>query len=189
MGLKDLEIKSLVSKIKFIEDELDMVNSVHDELLNEFLKEANELAESRGLKPKDKDPLDKKVDDVVEEVIDYSDVTTDVKKLYRKIVTKTHPDKLIGVEDEIRGELTNLFEEAVEAFENKDLFCLMDIADKLKIKNLDINESHIPLIKNRAKELENILNKSKDSTVYVWYRASEEDRKKILDKYLTFMFF
>mgnify|MGYP001042555432 FL=1 len=189
MGLKDLEVKSLLSKIRYIEDELLMSNSVHEELLDTFLSEADDMAKSKGLKPKPNEtPIPVDSTDSVSDVVE-PDVTSDVKKLYRRIVTRTHPDKLIDVEEDVKIELTNLFEVAVEALEKKDLFCLMKVADKLNIPNITINESHLPIIRNRLSMLEKELAISKDSTVYVWYSADEENKKKILEKYLTFMFF
>lgn len=174
-----------------MEDELNMVDSVHEELLSTFMKEAEELAKSRGLKPKKDEiitPLEAEVS--TEEVIgDDVEMSKDIKKLYRKIVTKTHPDKLIGVEEDVKLKLTNLFELAVEAVENKDLLQLISVADELGIPNITIDETHIPIIKHKVSILDDRLKKSKDSTVYVWYSSDEETKKNILEKYLTFMYF
>lgn len=188
MGLKDLEVKSLLSKIKAIEDELLMVDSVHEELLSTFLGEAEELAKEKNLtlKPNDVKVPNENVDDSVTEP--NNDVTSDVKKLYRRIVTKTHPDKLIDVEEDVKIKLTLLFEEAVNAFETDDLFGLIKIANELDLPGLEINESHLPLIKRRVGILSEQLEKAKDSTVYVWYTSEDEIKKNILEKYLTFMY-
>lgn len=90
---------------------------------------------------------------IQEEKISESKIEDDVKKLYRKIATKTHPDKVSN------KYLNNLYLKAQEAYNKNDVFTLYLICNdldidyefageklsdfKIKIKNLRANNLHV----------------------------------------------
>ena len=94
MGLKDLEIKSLLSKLAATEDELMMIDAINDECLSDFLTQVDSFASECNLKRNT--PINENNGDseLTEKEIDNSiKIPEDIKKVYRKIVIMTYPDK------------------------------------------------------------------------------------------------
>jgi len=87
-----------------------------------------------------------------------------IKKIYRKIAKKSHPDK---VTDEIKN---NFFKKAFIFYENKMLIGLVHISNKLLI-NIDISSFNNNIIQNMLKEISYIQNKINDmqsSNIWKW---------------------
>jgi hypothetical protein len=78
-----------------------------------------------------------------------------IKKLYRKIASETHPDKLIasGFSQAQVERREGMFKKAKEAYERENWYTLYSIAIDLGISPGDIDEKQISWITNRKKEL------------------------------------
>tara|TARA_Y100000592_G_scaffold96953_1_gene166508 strand:- start:18638 stop:19318 length:681 start_codon:yes stop_codon:yes gene_type:complete len=114
----------------------------------------------------------------------------EVKKLWRKISFKIHPDKLIGLEDGFEKEKkTNLYAKARAAYEDNDIIILSDVALEIGIEIPEISEERL---KKAEKEISNIkkeLNHIESTFVWNWFFT--ENRKKkdaILERLFKLMY-
>ena len=105
-----------------------------------------------------------------------------IKKIYREIVKLTHPDKTEKMNN--RDELNDMYIKAKIAADEYDIYGLLVICDKLKIKWLiDISEKKIledNLIAKRKK-----LKSIESSYIWLWINAkTEEDKLKIVNLFI-----
>jgi|GEM_PF-4428191 hypothetical protein len=185
MSLKDLELKSLVSKIVAVEDEITMVDAINEEYLSEFLNHIDEIAREKNLK---RNELPSLPDDGVgdeKEISLNNNMPEDIKKVYRQIVIKTHPDKNLDKTEEEREVLARLFERATKAFDETDILELLKICKELGIGGFEINSNHLEIIKKRINLLNEELEAMKGSAVYVWYNLGDEQKKQFIDNFIN----
>lgn len=125
--------------------------------------ETNSENDSKDIK--DKGLLDNK---------EKSKKSSKVKKLYREIVKKTHPDKTKS------NDHIDLYNDATSAYEENDLISLYFIASELDI-DVELEEEDIininEKINHKRKELHNI----ELSYLWLWYNAkTQEQRDKVV---------
>ena len=100
----------------------------------------------------------------------------DVKKLYRKIAEKTHPDK-VGNND-----LAEIFSKAAKAYSENDIATLLDLAGGLNIELSDLSTESILLLKNNIESIFNEIDIKKKTVAWAWYNSASEEEKVSLAK-------
>ena len=115
------------------------------------------------------------------EITNESNKSNDVKKVYRRIVTRTHPDKLEQLPNtQLKKGLIKKYKEAVHSYQENDIVSLFDLADELDIKLPEIDESHISMMTKQINALKNEVNAYQRSNALVWYNS--EDREKTMEQ-------
>jgi len=141
---------------------------------DDFTKEINFLARKASQiteEEKMESPLDFiKQEEEKEEQIERD---KDLYKIYKKIVMKTHPDK---VRDE---SLVDLFDQATQAMNENDWMTILNIALTLEIKTPEFTDelrqklqANILEIKTKVKSLHN-------TTAWVWANTAEDNKEKV----------
>lgn len=141
---------------------------------DDFTKEINFLARKASQiteEEKMESPLDFiKQEEEKEEQIERD---KDLYKIYKKIVMKTHPDK---VRDE---SLVDLFDQATQAMNENDWMTILNIALTLEIKTPEFTDelrqklqANILEIKTKVKSLHN-------TAAWVWANTVDENKEKI----------
>jgi len=106
----------------------------------------------------------------------------DVKKLYRKIASKIHPDKTSVEEEQI------LFAEAAEAYEDNDMGKLLEIAGIIRIEIPNLSDESVDILRGNILYLSKEIESMKTTSAWVWYRAqSHEEKIDILEKMVKTM--
>lgn len=101
-----------------------------------------------------------------------------VKKLYREIVQKTHPDKVKS--DALNG----LYNKAMKANKRKDLFTMYSICDELGI-SFHVSQKEIDSLKKRIKDVKIQQNTFESSHLWAWCKNDDENkRKEIIQHFL-----
>ena len=129
---------------------------LEEEGLDESPKIENEEEEERTAIPKNKD----------------------LRTLYRKIVSKTHPDK-IGDE-----KYAEIFNAAARAYEENNLAKLLEIAGTLNIELTEMCQESVALLKINIKTLVKEVNRMKQSTAWAWANAETKEQKQKIIKFL-----
>ena len=169
-----LKQKKLRLEYHFLNAELEEINHIIEETdkdLKEIFK--NDLKKvSQQTKIINETQGDKKESKVK---------TGETKKIYRKIVEATHPDK-VG-----NDSLEEVFKQAVNAHKSGDIFTLYNIADDLGIQIPETSESKILLMEKKNKDLSETVKEKKKSFGWLWYHAeSEEEREKLKKSFYHF---
>lgn len=110
------------------------------------------------------------------------DLSTDLKKIYRKIVTDTHPDKLVNakISEKEHSKKNEAYIKATVAFDKKDEDALIEIAVDLELE-IDLPDEQIAKsLRSRGGKLEDQIAKIKSSPEWYWAHSDENRRLQII---------
>lgn len=110
------------------------------------------------------------------------DLSTDLKKIYRKIVTDTHPDKLVNakISEKEHSKKNEAYIRATVAFNKKDEDALIEIAVDLELE-IDLPDEQIAKsLRSRGGKLEDQIAKIKSSPEWYWAHSDENRRLQII---------
>jgi len=158
--LKKLRQQKVRQKLRYLQLELMETKIIYKNSLTKFHKDfSQDISEA---------PKDEKVDtkDPYEEI--QTDIEEDtIKKVYRKVAAKTHPD---------RGGDEEKFKIAAKANKNNDFGTLLEMADELEIDILLDDELINEMGKQCKAVIENIT-KMKTTTAWTWVHCHPNERE------------
>jgi hypothetical protein len=96
----------------------------------------------------------------------------DLKKLYRRIAEKTHPDRS-GTND-----TSKMFSDAAKAYSNNDIAKLLEISSGLNIELSHLSEESLLLLRNNIENLSQEINNMKQTPAWAWHNANDEEKKE-----------
>lgn len=106
-----------------------------------------------------------------------------LKKIYRKIVVTTHPDKFVNLHiEEVKEKYLKIYRKTINSWNNgeKDQILLCAHESNIPITNL----KSLPILelgnKQKNEEIKNI----KNLLAYHWYHVEEKDKPDVLENYL-----
>lgn len=126
------------------------------------------------------DAIDKKT----EKIVKPSDRPKWVKKIYRKIVHKSHPDKLINESDEDHDHAIKLYRRSVESYESSDYVDLLMCAFSLGIHLQHLGPDVLQLISAKIHSIETDIGEVRSSSFWIWNNISHEKKIDFLRNYV-----
>ena len=137
--------------------------------------EINKTVEHARIREKTKD---------IESDTSYKDAPSWVKKAFRKVAIKTHPDKVRNLAGE--EELVEIYAEANAAIEEKDYDKFQKICKKLNVKVYVDPEEELKNNLNRQIKVKDNLREIESSLPWVWGESygSNEIRKQLIKSIL-----
>ena len=159
-----LRQKKIRQKLRYLQLELMETKIIYKNSLQKFHKDF-----SQDIKP-DKDNKEKvDIKDPYEEI--KTDVSLDtMKKVYRKVANKVHPDKKGGDKEK--------FQIASKANKNKDFGALLEMADELEIDIELSNELINEMTKQCTAVIQNITS-MKTTTAWTWAHSKPQERESL----------
>jgi hypothetical protein len=109
---------------------------------------------------------------VVNEVVEPE--PEDLKKIWKQIAMKTHPDKTGG-----NPHLTELYKRASDAYSGKKYDEIIEVAIELGLELENLSDEATKLLEKRVEELEKKLQGLQLNVLWEWATAGEEKRTKI----------
>ena len=111
------------------------------------------------------------------------------KNIFRKIVLKTHPDRLLDdLDASEKEEKIKLYQKAVKAQEEDDIIALHYIADKLGIKPPQVTEQDIKKAENTVIKLQNQIKALEETVIWQWFMAEGKRKDNILERLMILMY-
>ena len=98
----------------------------------------------------------------------------DLKKIWRQIAMKTHPDKTGG-----DPRLTELYKKASDAYNEKKYDEIIEVAIELGLELENMSDEVTKLLEKRVEELEKKLQGLQLNVLWEWASAGEEKKAKI----------
>ena len=184
MSSLQLKYKKLKYELKYLELEVEETEDKFRECINNFEKVLREKMGNDFEDPnKDKGV---KLNQKKQEEIKNDKQSSEVKKVYRKIVSKTHPDKLEQLPNNtIKKKLIKHYKKAVEHYNNNNVVGLFDLADELDIKLPEIDESYIEKMSMEVNSLKSKIQRYKDSNAWIWYHSTGEMAENIMNQIVS----
>jgi len=176
------QLKRLIRRYEFLLEDWEEVD--------EIWKEANMgmSAELNKHRPPDIKSSDFESDWNDEEVKERPEGDVVLKKLFRKIVVKCHPDKMHSDLSEVRTlELIDLYEKAVEAHRDQNWALMVIVAIKLEIDLPEDAEDNVSKIQEEVENLETKIEEATTSVPWKWYHSEDDLREKIVENYLNLL--
>ena len=174
-NLKYLEFQRLIKELQFVESDylyqseiinqsdkifLDSVNNVLDEY-----PDLKTIWEEKQSVFYENEPLI--VEDInteIEQSIQKTKHSSEIKKIYREIVKSTHPDKIKSTK------LNELYLEATNAYESDDLITLYRVCSELMI-DFDWSDDEILKVKERVEKYKNQINFLESTYTFKWLKS------------------
>jgi len=187
-NLKYLEFQRLIKELQFVESDylyqseiinqsdkifLDSVNNVLDEY-----PDLKTIWEEKQSVFYENEPLI--VEDInteIEQSIQKTKHSSEIKKIYREIVKSTHPDKIKSTK------LNELYLEATNAYESDDLITLYRVCSELMI-DFDWSDDEILKVKERVEKYKNQINFLESTYTFKWLKSDDNDKLKIILKFI-----
>ena len=194
-NLEKLEIKRLLKELDFIESDYEYKNELINQLELEFIDSVNNYLDNHPtlkeafddkINQRFQETINKKIEESKKEVVivekEIIEIDPKVKKLYREIVKKTHPDK---VKD---SDLNDLYIESTKYYEKGDVLSIYKICDELNLEyefGLEENE----LIKNKITSYKEKINLLQSTFTWKWSYTEEGSKDKIIEDYIKIQLF
>jgi len=200
--------KKLLLELEFLYSDLDYHNDVQEEAMREFhkafgayCKENNINYESDLIKEEERkiqvsdpdkvtfrdedgNPTRGDSEDIKE--IENSSRPDEIRKLFKQIATKTHPDKFSNAKKAEKSLNMQVFLQAKKAAEENNYFKLQQIAQRLGLELPQMTQKQVKLMEEEAKRLRNTLKKMEKTLVWVWFEQNTaEKRQIIMQRYVT----
>ena len=177
--------KRLIRKYEFLLEDWADVAEISKSANLEMMREINLR------KPKDITEDDFTVEEKEDEETEKEEETPEdkvLKKLFRKIVFKSHPDRLGSDISELeRVRIISLYDQAVSAHDDKNWALMIITAIKLGVELPEEAESMVDKISEEAAELEEKIANETSGIAWQFYHAAEEEKEKIVERYLNLL--
>ena len=150
-----------------VQTDIDIKNDIDDEI-NE-----NEI----------KDDIENVKEEIIEEKVDKNE-NNDIKKIFRQLVLKTHPDKNKNISEEY----IQIYKEAVESYNNNNFLNIIFLGNKIGIDLSNLSEKRFDDIKEYNDELYKKIHIIDNDTLMLWYNVDDEDLKDVMYQRLVRQF-
>ena len=168
-----LKKKKLQAKLDYLKVELEETQLIFHKSLTDFQSDFNEYLDDFSNKTKDVKRVDSEVKfDIPKEK---------VNKVFKKIATKTHPDKLLDESDD-SDRLVELYKEAQQSVEKKDWSKVSKIAEQLDIDITDVEEDDSVFLEQTIQTIE-----IRQTFAWLWRHSNEKDKPQLKKHILNVM--
>jgi len=183
------KLKSLREELQISKEIIHLASSKIEEI---YRKERNILSEEQKIEePTNKDIQQKTASpqSPLEQKLKNNKPDTLVKKLFRKIALKIHPDKLGSELSKNEKQIKiDMFLMAQKALLENDIIILSDIAINLEIELPNISKIEIKKTEKEISDIKKQLNDIESKLVWKWFATEDEQEKeKILSKIFSFL--
>ena len=125
-------------------------------------------------------------EELSEEEVEEISKTENLKKIYKKLSLKLHPDRNSHLEEEEKKEHEELFKEIVDSYESGDLCNLLVRAREFRVKIPELNEEEVKILEKNISEIGEKIKTIKKQTSWVWCTTTNprvrERIKEVLKK-------
>lgn len=187
MSEDDLRFKRVIRKFEYLSEELNDLENLKSKADIEFNGALSGTKEKERFAPKKIDTSHIDIEDLEDEFEERKEVDKDTKKLFRKIVSKTHPDRLDKeLSKSEKEEARELYETAVEAYNEGEITPLIFAAVKL---GLDVSpfKENIKEIEETCEVLQKRINQIQATSA--WYYAyvlkGEKEKEKFINDFVA----
>jgi len=197
--LHQLEARKLLKELDYVKSDYEYKNEIVFEADNSFMRSLNDFLERNVvLKEMFEKKTNRRIDELIRELpfkstesvldpvleecdkaaIAESKVDERIKSIYRSIVKKTHPDKILD------ARLNDLYITASSMYESRDLMGIYSICDQLGI-SYDLSSEDIDSLKSQIAQAKEGIVFMESTFSWKWHHAEDEGEKsRLLVEYI-----
>ena len=172
--------KFLDASIKFEKALLEEIEQLHEddrELIKSILNSEKALSQEQHKK----DLKKKKEKDATGD-------KSNLKKAFRDIAMKSHPDRLVDEEnDDEKTKKEALFKKAQSSMDKGDISELIEVAKELNVEPPEPDEYQLDLLRNKIKKIQDEIKTYKHSVAWDWNSANDSKKPGIIVKYMIYL--
>lgn len=170
---KEKLLRKLKARCSEVNKELIEVNGIYEQSIPLFCSEVSHYCKKNNLK----NPLDELNEEKKEGV--KKTIPPEFKSLYRKIVSKTHPDKCAD------DKKIEKYQQAANAKKERKIDKLVSIAKDLKINLNEMTFADIKIIEQSIIDTEKAILEVMSSYVWAWAFSPNKERGDIILKFIA----
>lgn len=171
----------ILRKYDFLIEELEDITEMQGAATREFMRG---IAKYKGKDDEEPEPII--IPEEEEETPEKVTLPPKYKKLFRKIVVKTHPDKIShSLPNSERAKFIEIYESTIEAWDKGEEATLISNAVKLDLDVSDFLEEFVE-IEEACVELENTINSIQATSAwyYMYVLNTDAERDDFIKKFL-----
>ena len=201
--------RKLLLELEFLYSDLEYHEDVREEAMREFQKSFCVYCEERGInyqtdiiteeerkvevsdpekvifRDEDGNASDEEMEKEIKE-LEKSDRPDEIRKLFKQIATKTHPDKFSNAKNTEKALNKQVFLQAKSAAEDNNYFKLQQIAQRLGLDLPEIDGKRLKLMEKEAKRLKVRINRMQKTVAWVWFdQDCDGKRNDVMQRYVT----
>lgn len=108
----------------------------------------------------------------------------DMKKVYKKIAVKIHPDKNLNEDEKTKAKYKELYNDLQNAVKGSDYLKIIKIANELSIDIPELNEDVILKVQDILSEMKNNIDSYKNKYPWIWFNSSDEEKEIHIKEFL-----
>ena len=197
--LHQLEARKLLKELDYVKSDYEYKNEIVFEADNSFMRSLNDFLERNVvLKEMFEKKTNRRIDELIRELpfkstesvldpvleecvevaIAESKVDERIKSIYRSIVKKTHPDKILD------ARLNDLYITASSMYESRDVMGIYSICEQLGI-SYDLSSEDIDALKYQIAQAKEGIVFMESTFSWKWHHAEDEGEKsRLLVEYI-----
>lgn len=200
--LHQLEIRRLLKELDYIKSDFDYKNEIVFDADNSFMRSLNDFLEKNivlkemfdkktsGIDEMIRDRSTERVIESISEVVEEESTEISIveklpderlRKIYRGIAKKTHPDKISD------ARLNDIYIMASKMYESNDVMGIYSICDQLGIP-YELSNEDVELLKSQVSMMKERIGFIESTFTWKWYHTEDEnERARILFEYIKSM--
>jgi len=111
-------------------------------------------------------------------------ISKESRSLFKKIAVKSHPDKMLCLDEDEKEERETLYLIAQRAVADDDLATLIEVAAELGIDSGIAQDTQVKIIQQKIDFIREKMHNIKQTAAWVWYHA-DKNQKDQIEKQLT----
>lgn len=174
-----------------LEDVEDTLRVCHQHFNRKFIHANEEALEEKRKQEEERREEEREKSSIEQEPIEEfsqeganKKISKESRSLFKKIAIKTHPDKMINLEEEEKEERKTLYLVAQRAVGDDDLATLIEVAAELGIDSGIAQDTQVKIIQQKIDFIREKMHNIKQTAAWVWYHA-DENQKDQIEKQLT----
>lgn len=182
MAANNLRFNRILRRYDFLVQEFEDVSEMQSQATREFMRG---VAKAKGYN-NDEEPEPIVIPDEEDEDVEKAKLPNEYKKLFRKIVIETHPDKQRdGLSNSEKVRLIEIYESTVEAWDKGDQATLISNAVKLDLDVSDF-EDDFQEIEDACEEIEKEIQSIQATSAwyYMYILKTDKEREVFIKKFL-----
>ena len=167
----DLKVKKAFFKIKYLKYEIKEVEELMEVYISEFADIVREHAKKAGIS-KEVSFETSDSDNYVSEKIELS---SNLKKAYRRIVEQTHPDKTSNMSKDEIEKRSDIFLKATKASEENSVLDIIECAEKIGVEIDDFDFEDLMKMHQEIEYLEKKILHYKNTYQWKWGASGKQE--------------